>query len=146
MARAVMSQGPQDAFDWAGIVALLGLLGGAAAWLWERIAGAVTRDARREVERDRRIEDREESYIAKVETRLVAIEGELKALKRDYGLVVGIAHVMVDDLILLNPRSAALAVVAVKIRETYPLQTDTPSEMLHLLSRLDAAKAKGGRP
>lgn len=146
MAGAVSMEGPQDAFDWAGVVALLGMLGGGIAWLWDKLTGAITREARQEADRDERIEQREERYIAKVEKRISAMEDDLKAIKRDYGLVVGIAHVMVDELIVVGPISPSLKLVTAKIREAYPVITDTPSEMLHLLQRLDAANRKRDMP
>lgn len=126
-----MSLEPQGPADWAGVAAFLAVIGGGLKWLWSKLARGVS------------IEDREERYIAKVERRIAAIEGELTKIKRDYGLVVGIAHVMVDDLLVVNPQSQALAMVAALVREAYPLVTDTPSEMMHLLHRLDAAGRKG---
>lgn len=137
MVRA-MTLEPQGAADWtaaiAAMVAVLGMAGAALKWLWSAGTG-----------RDRRIADREERYIAKVEQRLGELDERLQQIERDYGVVVGVAHVMIDELNAARPANPSLALVAAKIREAYPLLHETPSELLHLLHRLDAAGYKGGR-
>lgn len=135
MARA-MSLQPHGPGEWAAagtaVLAVLGAIAGALRWLWNAGTG-----------RDRRIGEREERYIAKVEQRLRELDARVAQIERDYGVLVGVAHVMVDELIVIRPVHPALALVTAKIREAYPVLGETPSEMLHLLHRLDAAKHKG---
>lgn len=134
MAQALNMATPQG-FDWAGIAALLGVAGAGFKYLFDNWGS-------KNADRDARIEAREERYTSKVEGRLREMDARLGQIERAYGLVVGVAHVMVDDLIVRNPQSTALAIVAARIREEYPVREEVPSEMLHLLHRLDTHAAK----
>lgn len=135
MAKGVVMAAPNNAYDWAAIAAFLATIGAGFKWLWSNWGS-------RNADRDARLTAREEKYTAKVEGRLRELDERMEKVERAYGLVVGVAHVMVDDLMVINPRSAALLMVAERIRTAYPLPEETPTELLHLLGRLDAHKGK----
>lgn len=135
MARALTMNIPEPTgvYDLAGLAALLAVIGGTVRYWWTRAGNAAER-----------ITEREERYTVKIERRLKEMNARLEKMERAYGLVVGIAHVMVDDLIILNPEAVALQMVATRIRDTYPDPAEIPAEMLHLLHRLDAHSPKPG--
>lgn len=124
---------PNGAFDWAAVVSLLGVVGAAIAWLWRQAQhlGAAQQP------REDGITAREERYMNKVEGRLREMDDRLAKMESAFGLVVGVAHVMVDDLIVIKPQSLSLRLVAGRIRAAYPKSDDMPGEIIHLLHRLD---------
>lgn len=122
----------------AGVVTLIGtMIAGLAKllnWHGERTDAKAAKLTRWEAS----LSAREKELREITEARLEALEGRLKVVETAYTLVVGVTHVMVDDLIVLNPRSASLTMVLKRIRETYPLPEDMPSELAHLAARLSA--------
>lgn len=118
-------------FDFAGVAAFLAVIGAGLKWIYDNwgVRGA---------DRDDQITAREQRYLAKVEERLRELDARVFRVERAYGAVLGVAHVMVDDLIITNPKSAALEMVRGQLRAAYPTQTDMPNELYQLAMRLEA--------
>ncbi len=120
----------------AGVVALLALLGKGVAYLLNVHEERTQRRSAKLDEWEQSLVRREKEMREATEGRLAAVERQVRELDRAYSLVVGVTHIMVDDLIVMNPRSAALSLVLSRIREAYPLTEDMPAELVNLAARL----------
>lgn len=121
-------------FDWAGVAALLGVLGAGLKYVLDQWSG---RGDKREAD----ITMRERSYRDKIEQRLALVEEKAERMERAYGLVVGIVHVWIDEI---DPEHPSLAAFSVQLKMAFPVPADMPNELVNLVTRLDA-KGKGGR-
>jgi hypothetical protein len=89
-----------------------------------------SRDKREEI-----ILNRERTWMATVEARLAKVE-------RAYGVVVGVVHVIVDDL---EPGHSSFLPIRDLLKAAFPVTEETPPELLNLIARLDAKDAREKR-
>lgn len=115
-------------FDWAGLAAFIGMLGTGAAWLFKNWGKST-------IDRDDRITAREQAWSAKTEARMVALEENVAKLDRAYGVMIGVGHLMLDELEVHAP--ASLALVRAQIRIAYPVDKELPTDLLQFAQRLD---------
>lgn len=115
-----------------GIVAVLGAVGAAIKWLWDRSTESrATREAR--------IDAKEDEYVARLEKRLGVLEARVthqdeELRKHAMALGILIAKVGRDD-----PDAPELATVARILGESFPLMTATPSDMIAAIEKLQGA-------
>tara|TARA_B100000749_G_scaffold218650_1_gene173666 strand:- start:341 stop:766 length:426 start_codon:yes stop_codon:yes gene_type:complete len=124
----------------AGVVAVLTALGGAIAWLLNWHGERSDRKSAQLKEWEDSLARREKEQREVTEGRLAAVEQSVRQLDRAFNLAVWVTHIMVDDLIVMNPRRASLGLVLSRINETYPVPEDMPDELANLAARLSAGK------
>lgn len=110
--------------DWGGLAALLAVLGAGIKWLFDQAKG----DGR---EAD--LSKRELAYRQQMEARLSRIE-------RSHGVLLGVVHVIVDEINRLDPDSPAIPIVAAQLQAAFPTPEDMPADLLALMGRLAARK------
>jgi hypothetical protein len=120
-------------FDWAGVAALLGVLGGGARWL---AASWFGRADKREAD----VTMRESLYREKIEKRLATVEERADRIERAYGVVVGICHVWLEEI---PHNSPSLPAIAAQLKVVFPLPEEMPADLLNLVARLEGKKSRG---
>lgn len=85
---------------------------------------------------------REESLLKREREWQAAVESRLAKVEKAYGVVVGVVHVIVDDL---EPEHASLGSIRALLKDAFPAVEETPEELLTLIARLDVKERRGRR-
>lgn len=78
---------------------------------------------------------REKDYQERIDAQLSQIEQRFARLERANTVLVGVVHVIIDDL---EPESSTLDAITALLRNAYPVPDDAPADLLNLTARLDA--------
>ena len=111
------------------------VLGGGFKWLWDKLASART-------SRERKIENREHEYVAKMEARIALIEQKLT----DQGAELTNHRIALTLLIAeverIDPGAVVLRQVKKILGASFPLQVDIPADMRATLDTLHGGDSK----
>lgn len=121
----------------AGIIALLASIGTAIRWLFN------WRDAR-DRSQAARLKAWEESLDRREKEHRESTEQRLHAMERKLSAVTAALFETIAELQLLDAASPALAKAKIVLRQAYPLDVETPSDMQALIDRLDTASTQRG--
>lgn len=134
--------------DVAGIIAILGALGGAGKWLFDwlerREQRRIDQEQRREDDRaaklqkwhdeldarETRLDTERETHLARIERRMEQMENELDALRNAYRLATA-------ALRAIDPGNSALRMADELLRAAFPINSSTPPDMAAQLRKLD---------
>lgn len=110
------------------LYSVLVALGGGAGFVVKTWFG---RTDKREAELTRR----EQDYQERIDKQLAEMEARLARNERANVVLIGVMHVIIDDL---EPENSTLQAITKLLKDAYPLTEDTPADLLNLTARLDA--------
>lgn len=121
----------------AGVVALLAVVGKGIDWLFARAE-------RRTREKDQRLAAWEESLDRREKAQRVEMNLRLRDLFEGMHLLIGTTADLIEAHRRIDPESAAIKLAEAALRKVYLLDFDTPPDLAELIGEVEAAIAARG--
>jgi hypothetical protein len=127
----------------AGIIALLTILGKATGWLinWK----GRREDSRAERLRawEKSLDERERAHRAEHEARFVQLEERIELKEQKISMMAASLFEVIAEMQILDAASPALANARRVLRKAFPVQEDVPEGIAHLVRRFAEREGDG---
>lgn len=130
------------ALDYAGVAALLTVIGSGLWKLWTSWFSRADRRQKELEDREHALDEQRDHALKAQTERIEAMDARLRILERGYHALAGVTHALVDELVQLKPDAVSFALIERSVRMHFPVPDEMPPELVSLLKRIEEVSTR----